>query len=132
MFRTTISNKTGRNKKPSRTGRTGRTGRTEPNRTEPSNFETGRNRTWNRTEPNQTEPRRVRKTQAEPRRTEKMNCQTEPNRNNDFRKFRNRNESNRIDSFLMVYVQVHAVKCVSELFESLVLAIMPSLRCFLL
>ena len=59
----------------------------------------GRNRTRNRTEPNRTEPRRVRKAQAELRRTGKCNFpnRTEPQ---NCRKVRNRNESNRTDSFL--------------------------------
>ena len=80
-----------------------RTEPAEPNWTKPFNSGTGRNRTRKRTEPNRTESRRVRKVQAEPRWTGKMQFlnRTEPI---NFRKGRNRNESNRTGSFPLLRV----------------------------
>ena len=81
---------TGRNKKPNRT---------EPNRLILEPAGTGRGH-----EPNRTEPRRVRKPQAELRRTGRnyFPNRIEPEAVNCSGKVRNRNKSNRTDSFLKV------------------------------
>ena len=82
---------TGRNEKPNRTGRT------EPNRLIPEPAGTGRG-----TEPNRTGPSHDASEKRRPNRVEPGNIfvRTEPNRTDEFRKVRNRNESNGTGSFL--------------------------------